>query len=122
MSMSIARNPNALITCGSAPASAAADVQDCSSLLPAAPPKDGTMSPPLARIVLIVLASAPPSSGRPPSHCGLQVPLDSTNAIVNQRTPVAFITVAGLGGLPTPTVKYGATCIPATPVGGGVVV
>ena len=51
---------------------------------------------------MIACASAPPVSGRLPSQAGLQPPLDRMNAMVNDLTPVAFMTVAGLGGLPQP--------------------
>lgn len=46
--------------------------------------------------------STPPVSARPPSHCGLQVPLLRTKARVNHLTPVAFMIVVGSGGLPQP--------------------
>src|SRR5690242_5315774 len=103
MSMSSAFRPYALITAWYAPASAPALPQDCSSQLPDAPPEDTTTSPPAARMLLMVVWSTPPVSGRLPSHCGLQVPLDSMNAIVNHLTPVADITVRGSGGLPQPS-------------------
>ena len=44
----------------------------------------------------------PPVSGRLPSQAGLQPPPDRMNAIVNHLTPVALITVVGLGGSPQP--------------------
>jgi hypothetical protein len=77
-------------------------------LLPCQPPKDGTTSPPAARICAIAVASAPPVSGRVLSHAGEQPPPESTNAIVNQRTPVALMTEAGFCGLPQPRYRYGA--------------
>src|SRR5690349_4956261 len=40
-------------------------------------------------------------------------------AIVNHFTPDAFITVAGFGGSPQPSYRYGAAAIGAPPVGGG---
>lgn len=64
MPMSIARSPYAPITCWYAPASAAAVPQARSSFVPEAPPKDGTTSPPAARIVFTVAWSTPPVSGR----------------------------------------------------------
>src|SRR5215217_3006240 len=90
------------MTCWYAPASASGVPQFGPSLLPLQPPNDGTMSPPAARIAAIALASALPCSGRLPSQAGLQPPDDKMNAIVNHLIPVAFITVAGLGGSPQP--------------------
>ena len=76
------------MTCWYAPASASGVEQFGPSLLPLQPPNDGTMSPPAARMALIVCWSTPPVSGRWPSHAGLQPPLESTNASVNHLTPV----------------------------------
>ncbi|HTJ36162.1 MAG TPA: hypothetical protein VL738_23350 [Dactylosporangium sp.] len=87
-------------------------------MLPLQPPKDGTTSPPPARIWLIAVASALPDSGRLPSHAGVQPPPESMNAIVNHRMPVADWTVCGFGGSPQPMYRYGAA---APPDGGGVV-
>jgi hypothetical protein len=72
------------------------------------------MSPPAARISAIAAASAPPVSGREPSHAGEQPPSDSTNAIVNDLTPVAAITADGDGGSPHPRNRYGAAGETAT--------
>jgi hypothetical protein len=47
-------------------------------------------------------------SGRFESHAGEQPPPESTNAIVNQRTPVADITDETDGGSPQPMYRYGA--------------
>src|SRR5690242_9945247 len=66
------------------------------------------MSPPPARIVLMFCWSTPPVSGRVLSQRGVQPPPESMNAIVNHRTPVAFMTVDALGGLPQPRYRYGA--------------
>src|SRR4051794_38934067 len=73
------------------------------------------MSPPLARISAMAAASALPDSGRLPSHAGLHPPEDRMNAIVNHLTPVAFMTAAGLGGLPQPMYRYGAAVLEPVP-------
>jgi hypothetical protein len=99
--MSIAVSPKASITFWYAPASASGVEQFGPSLLPLQPPIDGTTLPPAALIALIVLACTPPVRPLSRSHTGLQ-PLASTNAMVNARTPVAFMTVPGAGGLPQP--------------------
>ena len=90
------------MTCWYAPARASGVLQFGPSLLPLQPPIDGTMSPPAARICEIAVASALPCSGLLPSQAGLQPPDDRMKAIVNHLMPVAFMTVAGLGGLPQP--------------------
>src|SRR5687768_13759920 len=102
MSMSIAFKLKASITFWYAPASASGVEQFGPSLLPLQPPIDGTTSPPAARIAAMVLACAPPVRPLLPSQAGLQPPLDSTNAMVKALMPVAFMTVAGAGGLPQP--------------------
>src|SRR2546426_222710 len=56
----------------------------------------------------MAVASALPESGREPSQAGLQPPDERMNAMVNHLTPVAFITVEGLGGFPQPMYRYGA--------------
>jgi hypothetical protein len=114
MSMSIADRPKASITSWYAPASASGDSQFGPSLLPLHPPNDGTMSPPAARISSIAAWSAPPVSGREPSHAGEQPPSDRTKAMVNDLTPVASITAEGEGGSPQPRNRYGAAGDTAT--------
>src|ERR1700730_1682871 len=106
MSMSRPLSPYALITFWYAPVSAPTLVQDRSSLVPEAPPKETITSPPAVRIVLMVFWSWPPVNGRLPSQAGLQVPLVSMNAIVNHLTPVADMMVVGLGRLPQPRYTY----------------
>src|SRR5258706_16064995 len=106
-------------TCGYAPASARAGPQLCSNTGPLAPRDEMTTSPPAARMLLMLVWSWPPVSGRPPSHIGLQVPLVSMNAIVNHLTPVADMTVRGSGGLPQPRYRYGAAAWAPTGGGGG---
>src|ERR671917_196363 len=98
MSMSIDLSENVSITFWYAPASASAVAQFGPSLLPLQPPIDGTTSPPAARIAAMVLACAPPVSPLDPSQAGLQPPLASTNAMVNDLMPVAPMTVDGAGG------------------------
>src|SRR2546429_1881219 len=96
---------------GYAPASADADKQCSPSLMPLHPPKDTITSPPAPRIALIFDWSSPPVSGRAPSHCGLQLPLESMNARVKNLIPVADITAVGLCGTPQPKYSYGATAM-----------
>ena len=85
-------------------ARALALLHDCSSQGPLAPPNDATTLPPAPRILLMVVWSTPPVSGRKPSHSGVHVVLDvdRTNAIVNHLMPVADMIVRGSGRLPQP--------------------
>src|SRR5688500_10477129 len=117
MSKSTTAGPTALMTCCTAAANAAGVAQLGPSLLPDQPPKEICTLPPAALIWLIACASAPPVNGRLPSQAGVQPPLDRMNAIVNDFTPVALITAAGLGGLPHPMYRYGAPGI--FPAGSG---
>src|SRR6185437_7794698 len=71
-------------------------------------------------MLLIVVWSLPPVSGRLPSHSGSQAPLERMNAIVNHLTPVAVMIVRGSGRAPQPRYAYGAAPI-AGLRGGGVV-
>src|SRR3954468_12614860 len=96
-----------------APARSAALLQTCSSHGPCAPPNEATTSPPAPRMLLIVLWSTPPVSGRLASHIGLQYPFVSTNAIVNHVIPVADMMVRGSGRFPQPRYAYGLA-----PIGG----
>src|SRR5262249_23086112 len=97
MSRSIAVNLPALITFWYAAARFVAFEQVGPSLLRDQPPIDGMASPPAARIWLTRVMSAPVSD-RLPSHAGLQLPLDRTNARVNDLMPVCCITVTGFWG------------------------
>lgn len=50
----------------------------------------------------MVAAWVPPVSGPEPSQAGVQPPPERMKAMVNQRIPVAPMTVAGAGGSPQP--------------------
>ena len=65
-----------------APASAAALPHELPSLVPAAPPKDTTTSPPALRIALTRLTIPDPFSAPEPSQAGLQPPLARMKASV----------------------------------------
>src|ERR1041385_4859010 len=106
MSMSMAFSAYALITFWYAAASAAALPQVCPSHGPAAPPNETATLPPAPRMLLMVVWSLPPVSGRLPSHSGSQAPLDRMNAIVNHLTPVAAMIVRGSGSAPQPRYAY----------------
>src|SRR5690606_20303264 len=99
MSKSTTAGPTALMTCCTALAKACGVAQFGPSLLPCQPPKEIWTLPPFDLIVLMACWSGPPVSGRWPSQAGLQPPLDRMNAMVNDLTPVASMTVSGLGGL-----------------------
>src|SRR5687768_12832324 len=119
MSMSMDLSWNVSMTFWYAPASASGVAQFGPSLLPLQPPIDGTTSPPADRIAAMVSACAPPVRLLAPSQAGLQPLEASTKAIVKALMPVAFMTVAGAGGLPQPGYRYGADAILVPP--GGVV-
>ena len=77
-------------------------LQALPSLRPDQPPNETDTSPPAARMAAMAVASVPPSSGRAPSHSGVQPWPASMKARVKSRMPVAAITVVGSGGFPQP--------------------